>query len=95
MVDDDRVRAEPGARALEDVVDGGVVGEGDVDARGAPHRRRGLVEGARAVRLERARLARRPVPDVDVETAATQGANEVGSEKPHSEECDHVRTSRV
>ena len=95
MVDDDRVAAQPGPRALEDVVDGGVIGEGDVDVRGASDGGCGIVEGPRAFRLEGARLGRRPIPDLNVQAAPAHRANEVGSEKTGSEECDHVRTSRA
>jgi hypothetical protein len=92
VVDDDRAQREPGPYALEDVVDGGVVGERHVDACGATHGGGRVVEGERTIGSESASPGWRAVPHLNVLAATAQGANEVRSEKPDSEEGDHVRS---
>ena len=89
MIDYEDARREALARALEDVVDRGVVREREVDTRGAACGVGGESERASPVGLQRLGLRMRAVPDLHGLSAAPERPNEPRAEHAHAEERDH------
>jgi hypothetical protein len=88
VIENDGVGSEPGTQGLDHFIDDIVVGEDEMHGRCAAHGVRGRACHAHPEFLERACLARRPIPHSDLlaafrggfdEGAAEQACSEIGS----------------
>jgi hypothetical protein len=95
VIEDPRAFAWSGG--VEHRIDGGIVGQHHVHARGSVDRHRGVVEDLRAVVFQRLRIRGRSIPHAHGFAAAARRAHEARSEEAGAEECDHASTvgSRV